>query len=312
MKKPKILVMGSMNMDLFLYDCNRIASYGESVQSGEYKFAPGGKGSNQAFATAILGGDVSMVGRLGCDEFGNELIASLNTAGVNTDFVVRDTAAQTGLGLMLIHPTGKYVSYGGVGANKNVCAHDVELALDAYDFDMVIMQLEVPLDTVYQTISLAQQRKIPVFLDAGPAMSIPLENLAGVYILSPNEAETKALTGIDPQSDIDAIKAAKMLYQKAAPTYVVLKLGQRGALVYDGQNADFVPGFAVNAVDSTAAGDTFGGALALKLCQGEPMKEAVIYANAAAAICVSRQGAQMAIPTPQEVQQFLDAQNNEI
>jgi len=292
-------------MDLFVRDCNAIPSYGQSIISGDYGYATGGKGSNQAFAAAKLGGDVTMVGRVGRDSNGDQLLASLKSAGVNVDYVVRDEAAQTGLALMLVNSDGRYVAYVSIGANYRLVVDDVRRALDAEHFDMLVMQLEIPLETVYATVSLARERNIPVFLDAGPAMHIPLDGLKGLYILSPNEAETEALTGMSVETEEGALKAAKWLYENAAPKYVILKLGSRGALLYDGEQAKFIPCFKVNAIDSTAAGDTFGACLAIQLCKGKAMEDAIVTAHAAAGICVSRQGAQVSIPTDEEVQQFL-------
>ena len=306
MNKPRILVVGSMNMDLFVRDCNTIPNYGQSIISGDYGYATGGKGSNQAFAAAKLGADVVMVGRVGRDPNGDQLLASLQGAGVDTDYVVRDGDSQTGLALMLVNSDGRYVSYVSIGANYRVTVDDVRRAMDAQAFDMLVMQLEIPLETVYGTVELARERGIPVFLDAGPAMHIPLDRLKGLYILSPNEAETEALTGIGVETEEGALEAAKWLYEQAAPKYVVLKLGERGALLYDGTRAKFIECFKVNAVDSTAAGDTFGACLAIELCGGRAMEDAIVTAHAAAGICVSRQGAQVSIPTAEEVKRFLE------
>ena len=305
MSKPKILVVGSMNMDLFLQQANRIGNHGESVICGDYGYATGGKGSNQAIAAARLGGDVVAVGRLGKDQNGEALLESLRSSGVNTDYVVIDEEAQTGLAVMLVDQSGKYVSYVSIGANFRVCVDDVKRALEAEDFDMIVLQLEIPLETVYQTVELGKEMGIPVFLDAGPAMNIPLDRLKGLYILSPNEAETEALTGINVDTNEGALKAAKWLFENAGPEYVILKLGSRGALLYDGKSAQFIECFKVDAVDSTAAGDTFGACLAIQLCKGRSIEEAIMIAHAAAGICVSRVGAQVSIPTEEEVEAFL-------
>ena len=304
-ERPKILVVGSMNMDLFVEGANTIPKFGESICCTNYGYATGGKGSNQAFAAAKQGADVVAVGRLGNDENGRQLIASLKQADVNTDYIVIDEEAQTGLALMMLDKTGRYVSYVAMGANNNVCVEDVKKALDENEFDMILMQLEIPLETVYQTYELAKERNIPVFLDAGPAMNIPLDRLKGLFILSPNEAETEALTGISVDTSEGALKAAKWLYEQAEPEYVILKLGERGALLYNGKEAKFIECFKVNAVDSTAAGDTFGAALAIQLCKGMKMDNAILFAHAAAVICVSRKGAQVSIPTEKEVEEFL-------
>lgn len=305
MERPKILVVGSMNMDLYVEGANSIPKYGESILCSNYGYATGGKGSNQAVAAAKQGAEVVAVGRLGADRNGEQLLAALKEAGVKTDYIVVDAQMQTGLALMLLDESGKYVSYVAIGANYRVCAEDVKRALDTEDFDMILMQLEIPLETVFQTYELAKEKGILVFLDAGPAMQIPLERLKGVYILSPNEAETEALTGISVNTNEGALKAAKYLYEKAQPTYVILKLGARGALLYNGQEAKFIECFKVNAVDTTAAGDTFGAALAVQLCKGMKMEDAILFAHAAAGICVSRKGAQIAIPTEEEVENFL-------
>ena len=150
-ERPKILVVGSMNMDLFVEGANTIPKFGESIRCTNYGYATGGKGSNQAFAAAKQGADVVAVGRLGNDENGRQLIASLKQADVNTDYIVIDEEAQTGLALMMLDKTGRYVSYVAMGANNNVCVEDVKKALDENEFDMILMQLEIPLETVYQT-----------------------------------------------------------------------------------------------------------------------------------------------------------------
>lgn len=308
MSKPKILVVGSMNMDLYIQGANTIPKFGESILCGDYGYATGGKGANQAIAAALQGADVTMVGRCGRDVNGEKVMAEFKRCGVCTEYVVQDEEKQTGLALMLLNEEGKYVSYVSLGANGNMCDKDVEAALEKERFDMVIMQLEMPLETVYRTYELAKERGIPVFLDAGPAMKIPLERLKGLYILSPNEAETEALTGISVDTKEEAVEAAKWLYEHAEPKYVILKMGARGALVYDGESAELIPGFKVDAIDSTAAGDTFGAALAIRLCKGEELTKAIRFAHAAAGICVSRMGAQSSIPREEEVLGFLSQQ----
>ena len=290
MKRPRILVVGSINMDLFVEGANAIPGYGESIRCRHYGYASGGKGSNQAFAVAKQGADVVFVGCIGDDENGKKVKASLDKAGVNTDYLVIDPDTQTGLALMLVDDkTGKYVSYVAMGGNDRLSPEAVKKALDENEFDMVVMQLEMPLETVY----------------AGPAMSIPLDRLKGLFIISPNEAETEALTGINIDTNENALKAAKWLYEHAEPQYVLLKMGERGALLYNGKEFKFIECFKVKAVDSTAAGDTFGAALAIRLCKGCKIEDAVLYAHAAAGICVSRLGAQTSIPTEEEVEAFL-------
>lgn len=311
MNKPKILVVGGINMDLFVQNCNSIPGFGETIIAGDHGYAPGGKGSNQAFAAARLGADALIVGGVGQDNNGDQLLEALQRVGVNTDYVVRNGDSQTGLALMLVNSDGRYVSYLSVGANNVVTPEDVRRAIDSEKIDMLIMQLEVPLETVFATCEMAKARNIPVFLDAGPAMKLPLERLQGLYILSPNEAEAEALTGISVETDDGVLEAAKYLYSHTQPKYVIMKLGARGALVYDGVEAKYIDGFKINAVDSTAAGDTFGAYLAIELCRGKPIEKAIVAANAAAAICVSRKGASIAIPSEEEVIAFLKKRTGE-
>lgn len=305
MKKPEILVVGSMNMDLMVYGMQRLPKFGESVPGASYRYVTGGKGCNQAVAAALQGAAATMVGRVGKDENGQRLVEKLREAGVDADFVVTDEEAQTGFDPILVDDGGRYVSVVVMGANDRLSPRDVERALAAKHFDMVLMQLEMPLETVYQTYELASRKGVPVFLDAGPAMSIPLDRLKGIFIISPNEAETMALTGIEVKDEGGALKASQILYEAATPMYVVLKMGERGAFLYDGENSCWTPAFPVKAVDSTAAGDTFGAALSVRLCLGDSMEEAIIYANAAAGICVSRHGAHPSIPSAEEVEAFL-------
>lgn len=307
MKKPRILVVGSMNMDIMMYGVSRLPVFGESVTCDSYAYFTGGKGSNQAYACAMQGADSVLVGRVGRDANGRMLTDDLGRAGVCTDYVAYDSDAQTGMDPIIVDESGKYISFVVLGANARVSPQDVERALNAGCYDMMVMQLEIPLETVFRAYEMARKRDIRVFLDAGPAMPVPLERLRGLFILSPNEPETKALTGIQPDTPEQAIEAAKCLYERAAPKYVVLKLGQRGALLYDGVRHVMVPPFPVKAVDSTAAGDTFGAAMAVRLCKGEDIEGAIRFGNAAAGLCVSRKGALGSIPSEAETTAFLES-----
>lgn len=164
MKQPKILVVGSINMDLFVEGANAIPGYGESIRCRHYGYAPGGKGSNQAFAVAKQGADVVFVGCIGDDENGKQVKASLDEAGVNTDYLVVDPETQTGLALMLLDDrTGRYVSYVAMGGNDRLSPDAVRKAMDENEFDMVVMQLEMPLETVYQTYELARKKEYRYF-----------------------------------------------------------------------------------------------------------------------------------------------------
>lgn len=305
--KPRILVIGSMNMDLCMYGLEGLPAWGASTFATEYRYATGGKGANQAFAVSKLGGEAYMVGRIGEDENGRQLMESLKSSGVETRFVVTDPKHNTGLSTMNMGEEGKYFSIYVPGANTAMCEQDVLAALDVYGFDMILMQLEMPRPLVYRICELGRERHIPIFLDAGPAMQIPLEKLRGTLVISPNEAETEAMTGIAPETDADIEAAAKLLYEKAAPKYVLLKLGKRGAYLYSDTHKEMIPGFKVNAIDTTAAGDTFSAAFCVGYSQGKQIHEAVEYAHAAAAVCVTRKGGQPSIPEQWEADEFYAA-----
>ena len=307
MKEVKILVVGSMNMDVMMYDLPYMPGFGESVNCSSYAYISGGKGANQAIAAAKLGAKVTMVGRVGMDANGETLIQKLEEANVETTYVVRDKDAQTGFDPIVVDSEGKYISFVVLGANDCLSPQQVADALEGNEYDMVVMQLEMPDETIYKTYEYAREKNIPVFLDAGPAKPLDWGRLKGIHIISPNEAETKAITGIDV-ADLDSARvAAKEIYKLVQPQYVILKMGERGSLLYNGEEFEEISSFKVDAVDSTAAGDTFGAALSIRLCQGISMKEALKYASAAAGICVSRKGAQPSIPSQEEVAAFLQS-----
>lgn len=304
MKKPQILVVGSMNMDLCMYGMSGLPRWGESTFCTDYGYAVGGKGSNQAMAAAIQGADTYMLGKIGDDEHGKQLLTHLEEAGVHTEYVIIDPEARTGFSTMNMGEEGKYFSIYAAGANTKLQVSEAEAVLEQKKFDMIVMQLEMPLAVAYRICELGAKKQIPIFLDAGPAMSIPLEKLRGTFIISPNEAETAALTGITPDTEKQIEAAASILYEKAQPEYVLLKLGKRGAYLYGKDVKKQIPGFQVEAIDTTAAGDTFGAAFCVKYVTGTPLEEAIRYGHAAAAICVTRKGGQPSIPKQEEVEAF--------
>jgi len=303
-RKPRILVVGSMNMDLCMYGITRLPGWGESSFSTEYCYAAGGKGANQALACSRLGAETYMVGRIGRDDNGSGLIESLDEGGVNTEYVVRDPVLNTGLSTMNMGIDGRYFSFYVQGANTALCPEDVERALADISPDMIVMQLEMPESVILRICEIGREKHIPVFLDAGPAQAFPLEQLNGAFIISPNEAETAALTGIEPLDPDSMEAAADRIYRMARPAYVLLKVGSRGAYLYSEKVKKLIPGFTVEAVDTTAAGDTFGAAFCVRYCRGTPLEEAIRYAHAAAAICVTRKGGQPSIPSLEETEQF--------
>lgn len=307
--RAKLLIVGSINKDIIFY-----GPHGSEMKPNgclvfdSCGYFGGGKGANQAAAAAALGGDAGLVGAVGGDADGEEMLRALAGCRVDTRYVARVDGAKTGLSAIFTMKDGSYIGTNVLGANERITPQMVEDALDAQPWDMLLMQLEMPLETVYRTHELARERGVPVILDAGPAKRIALQRLSGIYMISPNEAETEALCGVAPKDEASALRAARLIREASGARYVLLKLGGRGAFLLDGDRATAFPAFPVECVDSTAAGDTFTTALMTRLCAGSGMAEAIRYANAAAALCVSRKGGLASIPTEAEVDSFLKDQ----
>ena len=304
MKSTSMLVVGSINMDLVL-PVPRLPQAGESLFGKTYTYVPGGKGANQAVAAARLGAQVSFCGRVGNDDNGRTLVQNLANDGIDTSGIVFDDTTPTGLAVIPVEPNGQNRIIIVPGANLCVTRADLQKAFER-EFSVVVAQLEVPLDIVFEAYALARARQIPFVLDAGPAMSIDLSPLTGIEVLSPNETEIFALTGIAADTDEGAVEAAAALARRYETKAVVLKLGGRGALLYQNGCAELIPTFQrIKPVDTTAAGDSFTAALAMRMAQGWTLPDAIRYAHAVGSICVTRKGAQPSLPTAAEVEAFL-------
>ena len=304
---PRILVVGSINQDIIFYGPQGDAmSVNGCLVFDSFDEFQGGKGANQAIAAAKLGAYSSLVGAVGDDPAGKGMIKTLADEGVETTFVSAIKGVKTGLSAIFNMRKGGYVGTNVLGANSLISTAMVENALAAEKFDMVLMQLEMPLETVYGTYSAARKHSIPVVLDAGPAKHIPLERLEGIFMISPNEAEAYALTGIDVADESGVRKAAEYLYEHTSCTYAVMKLGPRGAYLFDGQDGEMFPAVDKPCVDTTGAGDTFTTAMMIKLCEGGSISEAIQYGNAAAALCISKKGGLVSIPSRKETDDLYD------
>lgn len=305
MKKNQveILVIGSINMDLVM-SVERVPMAGETILGYEYSYIPGGKGANQAVAAARLNGKVTFCGRVGDDSNGETLLRNLKDNGVDTSFIIKDSRSQTGLAAIPVESNGDNRITVFSGANSCITKEDVDKALER-SYDAVMMQLEIPLEIVYYAFEKASEKGIPVILDAGPAVKIDLSKLKGIHVITPNESETTTLTGIQIDNTDDAVRAAKALADLSEASYVVIKMGDKGALLYSDGEYEVFPAYKVKAVDSTAAGDSFTAAMTLKMMEYGDIRRAIKYANAVGAICVSRKGAQPSLPTAEEVNEFL-------
>lgn len=316
MSPPRVAVVGSLNTDLVIR-APRLPAVGETVAGGTFATFPGGKGANQAVAAARLGACVTMVGRVGADAFGQRLREGLAAEGIDVAHVGTDPEAPSGVALITVDPAGRNTIVVASGANMRLAAADVEAARGAIEGSRVLLlQLEVPLEAVTHAARIAHAAGCHVVLDPAPAPERPLpEDLYRcVDVINPNEVEARALTGIaiaDEATAREATAREGTALEVAAAHLLdlgcraaVLKLGERGAYVAAGAVRLTVPGIAVEAVDTTAAGDAFAAALAVALAEGCDLLAAVRFANTAAALSVTRLGAQPSMPRRDEVEAF--------
>jgi ribokinase len=300
----QIAVTGSLNMDLVVRS-PRIPRPGETIIGSAYQQIPGGKGANQAVAAARLGAQVSMVGRLGCDAFGNQLLEGLAAAGIDSTFVLQDGEAPTGVALIVVDEAGQNSIVVAAGANMRLSPADVDRAESAIaGSNVLLLQLESPLDTVIRAAELAQHHDVTVILNPAPAHPLPDRLLAMVDVLIPNESETAILTGTSVES-LDQASAAALALLQLGIGAVVLTLGDKGAILAQEDRVEVMPAFQVRAVDTTAAGDAFAAGLAVALAEGMDLVDAVVWGNAAGALAATVHGAQPSLPTRQNLEQLL-------
>jgi len=307
MNASRIVVVGSSNTDMVVKS-NRLPAPGETVTGGQFVMVPGGKGANQAVAAARLGAEVTFVAKVGADMFGDEAIEGYRREGILTDLVLRDADLHTGVALILVDDGGENLISVASGANHALTPKDVDAAAERVRMAAVMMiQLEIPMDTVIRAAQLAAKVNVPVVLDPAPAPDGPLDAalLEFVTYLTPNETEAQRLTGIEV-TDEDSAKAAAEKLLDAGARNAIVTLGGKGALVASTEGSFLVPGYKVEAADSTAAGDAFNGALAAALAAGQSLDEAVRQANLVGALSVTRLGAQPSLPTAEELRRFAE------
>mgnify|MGYP001822556186 CR=1 FL=1 len=296
----RIVVVGSINSDLVVR-APRIPSPGETVTGGTFFQADGGKGANQAVAAARLGAHVSLVARVGVDELGDHAVAGLREEGIDVSFVRRDPAEATGVALIVVDANGENAIAVAPGANARLTVEDVESARQAiHDADIVLVQLETPLEAVERAATLASEAGVRVILNPAPARPLPDALLRLVDVLTPNESEVAALGGEE-----DVRSAGSAIRQRGVET-VVVTLGARGAMIMEAHGASSIPAFEIDATDTTAAGDAFNGALAVGLATGGTIDAAVRLGCAAGALAATGAGARPSLPSREEVKALLD------
>lgn len=306
MEPPRrIFVVGSANMDMVLR-VPRLPHLGETLSGSDLDLFPGGKGANQACAAGRLGGDVRFVGCVGSDLFGAQLIESLERAGVDTSRV-RQTQRATGCASIYVEPNGQNSIVISPGANADLGVEHVREALqDLKSSDFVLLQLEVPFESVRFALETARAAGATSLLDPAPARKLEASSLQLVNVLTPNQTEAEILFQIETPEDFEDREWVRFASEslKFGPGCVIFKLGSAGCAICCDGVATRVDGFPVNAIDTTAAGDVFNGALAVALSEGRSMTASAQFANAAAAVSVTRPGAQTSIPLRAEVDEF--------
>ena len=302
---PHIMIVGSINMDLVVRVAH-LPQSGETILGRDHQAIPGGKGANQAVAAARLGAKVTMIGRVGQDAFGDLLLENLHREGIDVRAIQFDSQASSGIAMITLDEQGRNTIVVAPGANMTMTLGEVTAALDAIPLvDVLVLQLESPVECVLHAARLGHARKAKVILNLAPARALPDEIYQYIDVLVPNESETSLLSGLPVDTFEKAETAARNLLATGARS-IVLTLGERGALVIDGSHpAVHIRAHAVQVVDTTAAGDAFVAGLAVGLAEGYDLVEAARLGNAAGAIAVTRLGAQPAMPRRTEVERFL-------
>ncbi|MGB9595429.1 MAG: ribokinase [Candidatus Poribacteria bacterium] len=304
MRRPKITVIGSSNTDL-IATVPRLPSPGETVMGIDFIVAPGGKGANQAVAIARIGGDVTFIAKIGIDDNGKRSLENFKKDGINTDFVFQTDEAPSGVALIFVDKNGENMLVPVPGANGKLTLDDIEKARTAIEnTDIIVLQLEVPLETVEYAIKIAYKVNVPIVLNPAPGRKLDSDLIKMVTYITPNETEAEILTDIKVTDDNTAKETGERLLQLGAKT-AIITLGKRGAMVVNKDGNQLVPAFQVDAIDATAAGDAFTGGFAFAIATGKDIISSVKFGNAVAGLTVTKMGAQPSMPKKDELEEFL-------
>jgi len=305
MNNKPIVVVGSINMDLVIKS-SFIPKLGETVIGDSFYKAYGGKGANQAVTVSKLGGNCYFIGKIGKDLFGNELKENLVKNKVNIDYLTEDNSNPTGIAFIIVDKNGENSIVVAPGANMMLKKEDIERAIPIISrASTLLIQLEIPIETVEYALNLAKNYKFTSILNPAPARKKIDERILSLAdIVTPNRSELEMITGIELRDENDIIKAGKRLLEYGIK-WVIVTLGSRGVTAIGEDRVIHIPAIKVEPIDTTGAGDVFNGALTVKLSQGEPIERAIRYAVVCAGISVTRKGAQSSIPTLEEVENFI-------
>jgi len=299
-----IVVVGSLNMDLVI-NTDFIPRPGETVLGNDFKQIPGGKGANQADAITKLGADVFMVGKVGQDEFGKTLKSSLKNDGVNVDYIFEKEGIPTGVAAIIVEKSGNNAITVASGANFELVEEDIERAEIAFEnADIMLVQFETPMSTVSYALRKAKKMGLRTILNPAPGFRLSEDILNHTDIITPNETELELLTGHNTDN-IDEIREAALILLEKGINDIIVTLGSNGALHVTKEGISHYKALKVNAIDTTAAGDCFNGALAVGLSEGESIEESISFAMAAATLSVMKKGAQSSLPRREEVMNFI-------
>ncbi|MBQ7837475.1 MAG: ribokinase [Clostridia bacterium] len=307
--KIKAAVVGSINMDIIL-NMERVPDVGENVLGTSYGYACGGKGANQAIGLARLGAKTKIAGKVANDTNGHKLLENLKKNGVDVS-KVSTGGSQTGLAAIILDGEGRNRIVVYEGANAEI---DPDEAADCIDesLDLLLVQFETREEVVIKCVNRAIEKGAVTVVDCGPAKNFALEKMQGVTIITPNESETKALTGVYPDSEKTILEASKILSERSRAKFVVLKLGERGCSVWDGERLKIIPSYPCKVVDTTAAGDSFTAAMALEFVRSGDIYAACDMGNRAGSFAVGRMGAVNSMPTADEIRKTYVDKTSEI
>ncbi len=300
MSHSKIVVIGSANTDMVV-KAKTLPLPGETILGGQFFMNAGGKGANQAVAAARMGGQVTLVAKVGDDIFGKQTIEGLKKENINTDFVFIDALTPSGTALINVNEEGENCIVVAPGANANLLPADIDKVTIISAAEIILMQLEVPMQTIEQVAKNAKLNHQKIIINPAPAQALSDELLKGLYLITPNETEASMLTGITVVDEVSASKAADIFLEKGVQN-VIITLGKQGAYFQNSTEHILVPAPLAQALDTTAAGDTFCGAITVVLTENKTWKQAIEFAVQAASISVTRLGAQASVPYRNEIE----------